>query len=69
VAQRLVNGRETVEDEPRSGRPASVRTSTDVDRMRAFIRQDRHLTTRMIADELHINEYKLKKTKTKLRGL
>jgi hypothetical protein len=32
-----------VKDEPRSGRPASVRTSTDVDRVRAFIRQDRHL--------------------------
>jgi transposase len=37
----FVNGRETVEDKPRSGRPASMRTSTDVGRVRAFIRQDR----------------------------
>jgi predicted RNase H-related nuclease YkuK (DUF458 family) len=49
--------RETVEDEPRSGRFASVSTSTKVDRVRAFIRQDRRLTIRMTTDELNINEY------------
>jgi hypothetical protein len=48
----FVNGREMVEDEPRSGRPASVRTSTNVDRVRAFIRQDRRLTIGMIAMNL-----------------
>jgi hypothetical protein len=36
--------------------PASVRTSTNVDRMGTFIRQDRRLTIRMIADDLNINE-------------
>jgi hypothetical protein len=46
-----VNGRETVEDEPRSGR-----ASTNVDRVRAFIRQDQRLTIRIIADELNIHE-------------
>jgi transposase len=51
----FVNGRETVEDEPRSGRPASVNT-TNVDRVKAYIRQDRCLAIRMIADELNINE-------------
>jgi hypothetical protein len=45
-----------VEDEPRSGRPASARTNTNLDRVRAFIRRDRRLTTRMIADELNIND-------------
>jgi hypothetical protein len=45
-----------VEDEPRSERPASVRASTSVDRVRAFIRQDGRLTIRIIADELDINE-------------
>jgi hypothetical protein len=48
-----VNGRETVGDEPRSGRLAYMRTSTNVDRVRAFIRQDRRLTIRMMADELN----------------
>jgi hypothetical protein len=56
VAQRLANGRETVEDEQRSGRPASVRTRTNVDRVGAFIRQDRRLMMRIIADEININE-------------
>jgi hypothetical protein len=34
----------------------TVRTSTNVDRVRAFSRQDRRFTTRMIADELRVNE-------------
>jgi hypothetical protein len=45
-----------VEDDPLSGRPASVRTSTNVERVRAFIRQDQCLTIRMIVDELNIHE-------------
>jgi hypothetical protein len=44
-----VNGRETVEDEPRS-----VRSSTSIDFVRAFIRQDRCFTIRMTAVELNI---------------
>jgi hypothetical protein len=50
------HGRGTVEDEPRSRRPASVRTSINVDHVKAFIRQDQRLTIRMIVDELNINE-------------
>jgi hypothetical protein len=46
----FVNGRETVEDEQRSGRLASVRRNTNVDSVRAFIRQYRRLTIRMISD-------------------
>jgi hypothetical protein len=52
----FVNCRETVQDEPRSRRVAPVGTSMNVDRMGAFIRQDRRLTIRMITDELNINE-------------
>jgi hypothetical protein len=48
----FVKGRETVEDELRSRHPAPVRTSTNVDGVRAFIRQDRRLAIRMMADEL-----------------
>jgi hypothetical protein len=52
----FVHGRETAEDEPRSGRPAPVRTSTNIARVRAFIRQDRRLTILMIAEELNTAE-------------
>jgi gamma-glutamyl phosphate reductase len=45
-----------VEDEPRSGRPAPVNATKNVDRVGAYIRQDRRLTIRIIADELNINE-------------
>jgi hypothetical protein len=43
----FVNGREKVEDEPRPGHPASEERSTNVDRVRAFIRQGRCLTIRI----------------------
>jgi hypothetical protein len=52
----FVRGRETVDDEQRSGRPAAVKTNTNVDFVGAFISQDRHLTIRMIAHEFDINE-------------
>jgi hypothetical protein len=45
-----------VEDEPRSGRHASARTSRNVNRVRDFTCQGQRLTIRMIADELNINE-------------
>jgi hypothetical protein len=49
-----------VEDEPGAVRSASVRQSTNIDRVRALIRQGRHLTIRMIGDELHIVAGRLK---------
>jgi hypothetical protein len=52
----FVRWREAVADELQSGRPACVRTSTNVDHVRAFIHQDRHLTIRMTADELNVND-------------
>jgi hypothetical protein len=52
----FVNGRETVEDKPPSRRCTSVRTSTNVDHVWPFIRQDRRMIIPVIADELNINE-------------
>jgi hypothetical protein len=54
VAQRLCKWGETVEDEPRSERPASVRTKRGP--CEGYIRQDRRFTIQVIADELNINE-------------
>jgi hypothetical protein len=60
----FVNGRETVEGELRSVSPSSVR-STNIDRVRAFIRQDRLLPIRMAADKLNINECKVHQVVTR----
>ncbi|KAK5644536.1 hypothetical protein RI129_005836 [Pyrocoelia pectoralis] len=45
------NGRESVGDEPRSGRPVDPRTDNNVQRVRILVHQDRRLTIRMLADE------------------
>ena len=47
-------GRESIEDEPRSGRPSSSRTDENVDRIRDLVRSDRRLTVRMIGEELNL---------------
>jgi hypothetical protein len=60
----FVNGRETVEDEPHSGRPTFVRTSKNFESVKDFIRQDRLLTIRKITDELNINERTVKQIVT-----
>ncbi|GFV08302.1 protein GVQW3 [Trichonephila clavipes] len=44
-------GRESIEDEPRSGRPSV----SNVVRVRDLVRSDRRLTVRMIGEELNLN--------------
>src|SRR5215475_880073 len=46
-------GRESIKDEPRSGRPTS-KTDNNVEIVRALVRSDRRLTVRMIASELNL---------------
>jgi len=48
-------GREEVEDDHRSGKPSTSRTEENVQHVREKVRSDRHLTVRMIADELDMN--------------
>lgn len=48
------DGRESIEDEPRSGRPSSSRTAENVNRIRDLVRSDRRLTVRMIGEELNL---------------
>jgi len=48
-------GRESIKDEPRSGRPSTSKTDNNVEKVRALVRSDRRLTVRMIASELYLN--------------
>jgi len=46
------DGRESVEDEQRAGRPSSSRTENNVARVKAVLDRDRRLNVRLIAEEL-----------------
>ncbi|GFU08592.1 HTH_48 domain-containing protein [Trichonephila clavipes] len=48
-------GRESIEDEPRSGRPSVSKTAENVVRVRDLVRSDRRLTVRMDGEELKLN--------------
>ena len=44
-------GRESIKDEPRSGRPSTSNIDNNVEIVGALVRSDRRLTVRMIASE------------------
>ncbi|GFW35361.1 protein GVQW3 [Trichonephila clavipes] len=48
-------GRESLEDEPRNGRPPVSKTAENVVRVRDLVHSDRRLTIRMIGEELNLN--------------
>ncbi|PRD23729.1 UNVERIFIED_CONTAM: hypothetical protein NCL1_45624 [Trichonephila clavipes] len=52
---RHFNGRESIEDEPHSGRPSVSKTAENAVRVRDLVRSDRRLTVRMIGEELNLN--------------
>ena len=49
-------GRDSVQDEPRSGRPATSKTDENVERAKSLVRSDRRLTIRLIAEQLNLNK-------------
>ena len=53
--KRFREGKETTEDEPRSGRPLTRRTPDMIEKMRQILVQNRLLPLRLIAEELGIN--------------
>ena len=53
--KKFKEGREDVEDDPRSGRQSTSKSEENVERMRQKVRSDRRSTVRMIANELSMN--------------
>jgi transposase len=51
--QRFKSGRTSTEDEPKTGRPSTSKDNDHVEKVRAVIREKRHLTVREISEEVH----------------
>jgi DNA-directed RNA polymerase sigma subunit (sigma70/sigma32) len=45
-----------VEDDERPGRPVTMKTDKNVDKVRTLVRNDRRLSIRMIAEELNVDK-------------
>ena len=50
------DGREDTEDDPRSGRPTECRNDNIVEKISQLLLQNRHLSLRMLADEVNIDK-------------
>lgn len=54
--KRFKDGRESVNSEPRSGRPSTSRTHENVERVRLAIHENRRLTVRELEEDLNISK-------------
>jgi len=55
------DGREDIEDDPRSGRPTDCCNDNNVEKISQFLLQTRHLSLRMLADEVNIGKDTVRK--------
>ena len=62
-------GREDVQDDPRSEQPKTQRTNANVDRVRTLVLSDRRLRVRVIAEELNISRETVRHTVKKDLGM
>jgi len=62
-------GRTIVEDEQRSGRTSTTRTSNNTARVRELVRSYRRLTVSMIADEVNVNRKAVRRILTEEVGM
>ena len=53
--KRFSEGRESVTDEERSGRPATSRIQENIAKVRQMVRENRRLTVRSIAEQVNID--------------
>uniref|UniRef100_A0A1B6MF73 Mos1 transposase HTH domain-containing protein n=1 Tax=Graphocephala atropunctata TaxID=36148 RepID=A0A1B6MF73_9HEMI len=49
------NGRESVQDDPRSGRSLSSKSDENVKKVSDLVRNDRRLTTKIVSEQLGLN--------------
>jgi len=62
--KRFSEGRESVTDEERSGRPATNRTEENIAKVRQILRENRRLTVRRIAEQVNIDRETIRKILT-----
>ncbi|XP_067120941.1 protein GVQW3-like [Centruroides vittatus] len=63
------SGRESVEDDPRSGRPSTAVTEENIDKVHDFVLADRRLKTREIAETTGISVDRVHHTLTENLGM
>ena len=62
--KRFSEGRESVTEEERSGRPATNRTEENIAKVRQILRENRRLTVRSIAEQVNIDRETVRKMLT-----
>jgi len=62
--KRFSEGRESITEEERSGRPATSRTEENIEKVRQIVRENRRLTVRSIAEQVNINRETVRNTLT-----
>jgi len=67
--KRFSDGRESVTDEERSGRPATSRTEENIAKVRQIVRQNRRLTVRSTAEQVNIDRETVREILTEDLGM
>jgi 3'-phosphoadenosine 5'-phosphosulfate sulfotransferase len=62
--KRFLGGREDVEDDERSGRPVTMKTDKNVEKVRTLVRNDRRMSITMITEELNVDKETVKQILT-----
>jgi len=62
--KRFSEGRESITDEERSGRPATSRTEENIEKVRHILRENRRLTVRSIVEQVNIDRETVRKILT-----
>jgi transposase len=64
--KRFSEGREDVEDDARPGRPVTMKTEENVEKVRTFVKTNGRLGIRMIAEELKMDRETVRRILTEL---